>query len=126
MPNGGFGLAQKGTHKGAKMGPKKEPKWRQIWPQKGAQNGALFGGRIAPKPFEFLVFWLKMPPRRGAIFSPKVDKLEPKWSPKWTKFGSNMDQNGPRIHRNRSLFEIGQKGGVRKSLENLLGNLLVQ
>ncbi len=80
--NGGFGLAQKGPHNGAKMEPKMEPKWSQIWPQKGAQNRALLGGRKAPKPLECLVFWLKMTPRRGAIFQPK----------KWTKMEPKMEQ----------------------------------
>ena len=64
--------------------PKKELKWSQKWSrfgtQKGIRKGSLFGTPKARKPFEFLVFWLKMAPRRGAIFSTKSG---PKWSQKW-------------------------------------------
>ena len=65
------------------MGPNMEPKWSPI--------GLPKGGWQALKPYEFLAFGLNTAPRRGARWDPKMD---PKYGPKWTRFGG---QNGPKF-----------------------------
>ena len=69
---------------GAKMEPNADAKW--------VPKRSPFGGQKLQNPFEFLVSSLKMAPRRGSIFSPKVCQNCAIWCqngtiliPKWTK-----------------------------------------
>ncbi len=61
------------------------------------QKLSLCGVPKQRKPLGFLVFWLKMAPRRGAIFSPKS-------GPKWDQ---NGDRNEPILGPKR--VQKGQK-----------------
>ena len=60
-----------------------------------ARIQAFLEPRKAPKPFGFLVFPLKMGPRRGPKIEPKV---EPKMGPELGQIGSILVPKRAKIH----------------------------
>ena len=83
------------------------------WAQKWIPNGAFFGAEKLQTPLNSLCFRSKRPPEGGPFLAQKVGQNGAQnRAQNEPNFGPKSSQNGPKIHQNLSLLEIGQKGGL--------------
>ena len=100
LPNGDFGLAQKGPQKGPEMEPISGPNEPKTKPFRG------------PKTFKTLCFPCVSAENGPPKGPPKWARNEAKWGRKWARIGSNLGRKVVEIHQNRILFLWSPKRGL--------------